>query len=170
MFDKLTNKEAMEFVKKVQEPFKSLPHLPEGLVEFFVKVAPWLAIIGAVLGLISAPITGLIGGLASLFTLQPMYLVWTVLSAILALFNSVLLFYAFNPLKGREMKGWMLLFWSNLVGVATGVLALVWGSSGSSYVGTLLGIVIGLYVLFEMKPFYDGVVVGEVVRAKSKKK
>src|SRR5260221_11599349 len=158
MLDKLTGQEAMDFVAKVQEPFKSLPHLPKGVVEFFVKVAPWLALLGAVLGLISGPVVGLLGGLASLFTLSPLFLIWTLLTVVITLFNSVLLLYAFKPLKAQELKGWVFLFWSNVLSIVQGVLGLFWGGSGSSFVGTLLRIVIGLYILFEMKPFYDSVV------------
>jgi hypothetical protein len=167
MLDKLTDKEAVNFANKVQEPFKSLPHLPKGLVEFFVKIAPWLALLGAVLGLISAPLVAFVGGLATLFTLSPLYLVGTVLGALLILLNSVILFMAFKPLKEREMKGWMLLFWSHMIGIAEGLLGLLNNQSGS-FISTVLGIVIGLYFLFEMKPFYDGVIVGEVVKSKKK--
>jgi len=167
MFDKLMDSDAMNFIAKVQEPFKSLPHLPKGIVEFFVKIAPFLALLGAVLGLISGPIVGLLGSFASLLTLSPMFLIWTVLTVLLTLLNSALLFYAYNPLKNRELKGWVFLFWSNVLGVAEGVLGLLWGDHGS-FVGTILGIIIGFYVLFEMKSYYKGVVEGEVV-AKVKK-
>jgi hypothetical protein len=168
MFDKLTGQEAMDFVKKIEDPFKSLPHLPKGLVEFFVKIAPWLAIIGAVLGLVAGPLVGILGGIGSLFSLSPIFLIWTVATVVFTLLNSVLLFMAFKPLKEREMKGWMLLFWSNIIGIVEGVLGLL--INQSSIVGTLLGIVIGLYILFEMKPLYDGVMDGEVVEKITKKK
>lgn len=153
MLDKLTNKEAMDFINKIQEPFKTLPHLPKGLVEFFVKIAPYLALIGAVLGLISGPVIGLLGSFASLLTLSPMFLVWTIGTVVITLLNSVILFYAFNPLKNRQMKGWMLLFWSDVLSVISGIIGMVYGNS-NGFIGTILGIVIGLYILFEMKPFY----------------
>lgn len=163
----LTNQQAMDFVTKIEEPFKSLPHLPKNITEIFVKIAPFFALLGAVLGLLSGPIVGLLGSLASLFTLSPMFLIWTVLTVILTLLSSILLFMAYNPLKLRQMRGWMLLFWCNIISIVEGVLGLVWGSHGS-FIGTILGIVIGLYILFEMKPFYDGAVVGEVIH-KAKK-
>ncbi len=168
MFDKLTSHEAMDFVKKIEDPFKSLPHLPKGLVEFLVKLAPWLAILGAILGLVAGPLVAIAGSLGTLFSLSPSILIWTIVTVVLTLLNSVLLFMAFTPLKERAMKGWMLLFWSNVIGIVEGVVGLFW--SQSSLISTILGIVIGLYILFEMKPFYTGIMDGEVVEKVSKKK
>lgn len=152
MMDMLTNKDAMDFIAKVEEPFKSLPHLPKGLVEFFVKLAPWFAIIGAVLSLLAGPLWGLVSVL-SLFSLNPMLVIFTVVSAIVTLLNAVLLFMAFTPLKNREMKGWILIFWSNILGAVVSLLSIFTGGP-SGAVGAVIGILIGLYVLFEMKPFY----------------
>jgi hypothetical protein len=154
MMDRLNDKEAMGFISKVEEPFKNLPHLPKGLVEFFVKVAPWLALISAILGLISGPLLVFLGSIGSLFTLSPMLLIGTVGSVVILVVNSILLLMAFNPLKNREMKGWVLLFWSNMLGIISAIFSLLGGSGG--IVGSVVGVLIGLYVLFEMKPFYGG--------------
>jgi hypothetical protein len=155
MADKLTDSEAMGFIGKVEEPFKNLPHLPKGLVEFFVKVAPWLALLSAVLSLLFGPIVAILGSLGSLLTLSPMLFIGTVGTAVVMLLNAVLLLMAFKPLQNREMKGWVFLFWSQLLSVVMAVLTLIEGS-GSTIVSTLISTAIGLYVLFEMKPFYGG--------------
>jgi hypothetical protein len=153
MFDKLTNKEAMDFIAKVGEPFKTLPHLPKGLVEFFVKAAPWLAAIGAVLNLIGGVVIGLIGTLGSLFTLNPIVIIATVALGVIALASSILLFSAFKPLSDREMKGWVFLFWVEMLNIASAIISLVaYGTNG--IIGTIIGTLVGLYFLYEMKPFF----------------
>jgi hypothetical protein len=153
--DRLTDSEAMGFISKVEEPFKSLPHLPKGISEFFVKVAPWLALIGAILGLISGPVIGILGTFATLMTLSPVLMIAIIVSAVLTIINSILLLMAFTPLKNREMKGWVLLFWSEMLGLISSIVFLLDGSgSVSSLISTLIGTLIGFYILFEMKPFY----------------
>jgi len=164
IMDKLTNSEAMGFIDKVAEPFKNLPHLPKGIVEFFVNIAPWLAIIGAVLGLIAGPVVGLVGTFGTLLSLNPMVLITTVVTVVVTLANSVLLFMAFNPLKNREMKGWVLLFWSQVLGIISSVMTIVTGGY-SSVIGIVIATLIGFYILFEMRPFY-GIVLKVVEKAK----
>jgi hypothetical protein len=165
MLDKLMEKDSMKFIDQVGEVFKSLPHLPDGIVEFFVKVAPWLALLGAILTLLTGPLAALLGTFASLVTLSPLVLVGTIVTLVLSLAQVVLLFMAFNPLKNRELKGWVYLFWSEMVSVATSVvLAVAWMNFGS-LIGTVIGTAIGLYILFEMKSKY-GPISEAVTKAK----
>jgi hypothetical protein len=42
-----------------------------------------------------------------------------------------------------------------MLGIVSALFSLVDGT-GSGIVGTVIGVLIGLYVLFEMKPFYGG--------------
>src|SRR5258708_13686995 len=116
MFDMLTDKDAMTFIGKVEEPFKSLPHLPKGIVEFLVKIAPWFALLGAILSLFMGPLWGLVTVL-SLFTLNPMAALLILIAGLLTLVNAVLLFMAFTPLKNHEMKGWVYIFWSEVISI-----------------------------------------------------
>jgi hypothetical protein len=50
--EKLTDAKAMGFIDQVGDVFKGLPHLPASIIEILVKVAPWLALLGGVLGLL----------------------------------------------------------------------------------------------------------------------
>ncbi len=150
---RLTDAEAMKIIDQVGDVFKSLPKLPEGIVEFFVKVAPYLALIGAVLSIVAGPLVGLLGSFASLITLNPLYFVMTLVSVVLMLAQAVLLFMAFKPLKDRELNGWVYLFWSEALGVVSGVLSIVNGSV-SSLIFTLFWAAVWFYVLFQMRPFY----------------
>ena len=153
VLDNLTNGEAMKFIDQVNEPFKGVPHLPKGIVEFFVQIAPWLALIGGILGLIGGPFIGLVGTLGSVLTLSPMLMISMIVTAVITLANAILMLLAFGPLKNRELKGWVLLFWSNILGIVEAVLGLVSGGYGS-LVGSIIGVLIGFYILFEMRSFY----------------
>lgn len=160
--DRLTDKKSQHFADQIGDVFKTIPHLPQGLVEFFVKVAPYLALLGAILSLVAGPILGLLS-VMSLITLNPLIVLATVLAAILSLVNAVLLFMAFNPLKDRQYRGWMLLFWSQILGLVETVVMIVLGQS--SILSIVMGL-IALYVLYEMRPFYKSTArVAEVVDA-----
>ncbi len=166
MFDKLTDKDAMEFIAKVEALFKDLPHLPKGIPAFLVKIAPWVALLEIILSLIAGPVIALVSVL-SLITLNPLLVISTVVMAIITLVNAVLLLKAFGPLQKQEMVGWIYLFWVNMLSIVSGVLSL-FGGNPTSIFGMVLGAVIGLYVLFEMKPLYKGagIIEGEVVKEK----
>lgn len=149
--DRLNDKQSQEFADKIGDMFKSLPKLPQGLVEFFVKVTPYLALLGAVLSLLSSPVLGLLTVL-TLITLNPLIVITTLISAVLALVVAVLLFMAYGPLKARQPKGWMLLFWITIIDAIQAVLGLIYSPSG--VIGSLVFLAISFYVLYQMRPWY----------------
>jgi hypothetical protein len=153
--DRLTDSQSMGFINQIGDVFKNLPHLPPAVVDILVKIAPWLALLGGVLGLISGPVLGLLGGLATIFTLNPLVMVVTLGTAIAVIAQSVLLLMAFGPLKERHTKGWVLLFWSDMLSVVVAVLGVLDGNVGG-IIGSVIGIFIGLYILFEMRSSYHG--------------
>ncbi|MFC1653509.1 hypothetical protein ACFL1M_01530 [Patescibacteria group bacterium] len=153
----LTGKKAMVLVKKIEGPFKGLPHLPKGLVDFLVSVAPWFV------GL--AGLMGVWGGLSSLFWSGRRGLMWEyverfsgisntyfVLTAVISILSGVLMLMAFSHLKNMKLEGWMLLFWANVLAILQSVLGIVFAYGG--IVGTLLSALFGFYFLFEVKPKY----------------
>lgn len=153
ILDKLTNPEAMKFIDQVGDPFKTLPHLPKNITEIFVQLSPWLAILGAIFGLIGGPLVALFGTLGSVVALNPLLMIATIVSAIVIIANSILLFMAFKPLQNRETKGWIYLFWSQMLSIVNMVFSLV-GGQYTSIITTIISVLIGLYVLFEMRPFF----------------
>lgn len=144
----LENQTVLNLVKQLEDTFSKAPHLPKGLNEFFVKIAPYMALLGGVLSLLAGPILGLL----SVLTLNPMIVLMTVVAAVLSLVNAALLLSAFSPLKNREMRGWLLLFWSDLLG-AVQVLFSIFLRQAS--ITSLISLLIGFYILFEMKSFYS---------------
>jgi len=150
----LMSKDAMDFIAKIEDAFKSLPHLPKGFNEFLVKIAPWLAIIGAILSVLAVP--ALLGVMTLVaFTLSPLTEVALVIDLVAVIADAVLLFMAFGPLKNRELKGWVFLFWSSVLGIISTAASVI-DSHGGGVVPAIIVLLIRWYILFEMKPFYTG--------------
>ena len=160
--DKLTDAEAMGIISQVEGVFKGLPHLPSGIVDFLVKIAPYMALISGILALLAGPVIGLLGGLGSILSLSPILMISTLGSAIVMIISAILMLMAFGPLKNRQMKGWIFLFWSEALSIVNLIFTLMLGET-SGLVGGVIGILIGFYVLFEMKSRYTAA--GQVVAA-----
>ena len=131
------------------------PSLPASIKELLVTFAPWLAILGGVLGLLVfipgallllalSPLAGLAGG--------GLGYVGTILNLILSVVGAVLSVMSFSGLRKRSYSGWTMSFWATAVYLVAGLFPLSIGS----VLGMLIGGAIGLYVLFQIKPYYDG--------------
>lgn len=150
LIKKLTDEKSRKFADQFGEVFKTVPHLPKAWVDFLVKIAPPLALIGAILSLISGPILGLVSAI-SLITLNPFLVFSVALAAIIAIANAILLWHARKPLEKRSIDGWMLLFWSDMLSVFQIVAGIFLHQGG---LGGVIGLLIGFYILFEMRPRY----------------
>lgn len=150
----LTSKEALKFIAQVENIFKSVPHLPKGIVEFLVKIAPWLALVGGVLSVIGG-ISSLSGGLGaemSWMRLAGYSSTFFLISGVFQLLAGGLLLLSFKYLKTQHLTGWVLLFWEMVISIVQSIaLMALWGGLN---VMSVLWILIWLYVLFEMKPKY----------------
>lgn len=160
--DRLTDNKSQDFAAKIGDVFTSLPHLPKNIVEIFVKLAPYFALLGAVLSLLAGPLLGIFGVL-SFITLNPMLVVSTLIAAILSIISAVILFMAYKPLLARKYDGWMLLFWSEVVSVIELVVNIVFRQNG---IYGIIGVFIAFYVLYEMRPWYG--VKGKIETLKAK--
>ena len=137
-------------VKTLEDYYAKLPALPASAREFLVSIAPWLSLVfGALLVVVS--VLGLLGGAV----LAPFaaaagasFTALLLVSAVVGVAEGALMLVAFPSLKKRLMKGWMLLFWVELLQVVGSVLTLNVGS----VVWAVVGAGIGLYFLFQMKP------------------
>lgn len=148
-----TNSKKMDldqWVTMSEEWFKKFPPLPENVKDILVKIAPWLALVFGVLGVLtSLAATGLMAALSPVMVLGGGVGAATggVVGAILALVSSVLMVMAFTGLKNRKIAGWKYSFYSQLVSVVASVVAL-------NLVGAVIGGVIGFYLLFQVKSYY----------------
>lgn len=139
-----------ELVKTMEQWFDKLPQLPANVREVLVKIAPWLALVFGVLGVLaSLAATGLMAALSPFMVLGGGVGAATggVVGAVLALVGSVLELASFPGLKDRKMSGWKLAFYSEAVGVISSVVAL-------NLVGAVISAAIGFYLLFQIKSYY----------------
>ena len=128
--------------------------LPKNVKEIIVKFAPYLAIIGVVMGIpgvlallgagtILAPL-GLVGGM---MTGRPFlgfgYIVSVVFLGVMILLEGL----AIPGLFSRSKKAWTYLYWSALVGVLQNIISFNVG-------GLVIGGLISMYFLFQVKEYY----------------
>lgn len=133
--------------------FSNLPHIPEGGRKTISDIVPWLAIIFGVLsligllgsglfGIILSPLLALGGGLRSIILL---------LTVILGIASAVLSILAFRPMRAMKKTGWDYLFYSLILSAVSFVISLV---GMMSSVGSVVGILLGAYILFEIRSRY----------------
>ena len=134
--------------------FTKTPHLPENARQTLAKIAPWFALIFGVLGIFGILSAGAIGSMLSLSFLGGglMQISWAV-TVVAGLFASVLELLAYKPLTKREKKRWNYLFYGTVLTTAAAIINLALGY-GSDAVGTIIGTVIGLWLLFEVRALY----------------
>lgn len=151
--ERLTDRDATNFANKIGDLFKQFPKLPSNITEFIVSIAPYLALISAILSVIGGPLVGLIGTFGSLMAMSAVFMIWTIVTVVLILAQAALLFMAFSPLKARQMKGWMYLFWAEVIGTVQAVISVI-GADISGLVVSIIMVIIWFYVLFQMRPYY----------------
>lgn len=131
-------------IKQLDDVFAKAPHLPANIREILVSIAPWIALIFGILGLLAGLAAVGISPVALLGGVQSSTFILFV--GILTIVSSVLMLLAFPKLQQRAYQGWMFLFWAE---VASAVSALL-----DFNIGSLLGILLGFYILFEIKGYY----------------
>lgn len=137
----------------MEEWFEKFPALPKKGKEVLVKLAPVLSLIFGILGIITA-----ISGLGLLTATSPFAFLGGAqlvssygigfLSVLIYLVASALLLAAFPGLKRRKIRGWNLLFWSEMVSLVAGLVSL------TGILSALIGALIGFYLLFQIKSYY----------------
>lgn len=145
--------QAKQLSKPLEDAYAKAPALPANIRELIVSIAPWLSLIFGVLmvltgvgglGLFTAlsPITAMYGGVG--------YSAFLMVSSVVIIVQGVLMLLAFSPLKKRLVRGWNLLFWSEILAVVGSVVSLRVGS----VVGAVIGAAISFYFLFQMRSYY----------------
>ncbi len=153
------------FEKWLASIFAKAPHLPANGRETLRKIAPWLALIFGVLGVImvlsalatlpllmSVPFAGMAMMSGGWFPMMVLALICAGLGAILDLM-------AYKPLSKRQKKGWNLIFYGSTLSAVYSLLTLILGHGG---IGSILGIIIGYWLLFEIRDGYTSVGGGKV--------
>lgn len=133
-----------DIINSLEDVFKKAPHLPANIREVLVRIVPILSLIFGVLGILVglgavgvSPIA-LFGGVDATFMV--------LISGVFAIASSVLMLMAYPKLTKHLYAGWTLLFWSEVISAVSALLTLS--------VGSVIGIIIGFYLLFEIKGHY----------------
>lgn len=134
---------------------KKAPQLPANIKEIIVKIAPYLAIIGAIVLL---PALLLVLGLGSMFGAMPYgayggayapaytgFGIWTLFTLIILVLHVI----AIPGLFKRTSAGWNFMFYATLVSGLQNLLTF-------NLVGLVLGLIISFYFLFQVRPLYFG--------------
>jgi hypothetical protein len=132
----------LDFYLVTKAPFQ----IPEGGREWIVKFGPWITV---VLLILTLPILLVALGIGAVFV--PFggigYASGFGLLTIAVIVEIGLMVAALPGLFARKMAGWRLLFYSQLVSIASNLLS-------GSIVGGLLSGLIGLYILFQIRMLY----------------
>ena len=132
----------LDFYLVKKAPFQ----IPDAGRELIVKFGPWITVVLLILLL---PLLLVALGLGAVF--MPFggvgYAAGFGLLTIVVIIEIGLLIAALPGLFARKMSGWTLLFYSQLVGIVHSLLS-------GNIIGGLLMALIGLYILFQVRPLY----------------
>lgn len=149
-----------KLMSQLETAFTSVPHLPESVTTFLGKIAPWLVVIGGAMGIYGS-ISTISYGLgmspyaaawAELFQTYPR--AYFLIVGLLQLFSSILSVLAFSPLKAYQLRGWKIMALNQVFSVAIAVVGVVFAPASILY--PVFSVLLGYYILFEMKPLYNG--------------
>lgn len=135
-------------VKPLGDIFKKLPPLPANAVKVLFQLAPWVALIFGILGILTA-----LAGFGVMTAFAPFAVAGAVpnygmgfIAAIGLGISSVLMLLAFPGLKAGKMAGWNMLFLSEVVNVVASLVSIS--------IGGIIGAVIAFYILYQIQPKY----------------
>lgn len=134
--------------------FDKAPHLPDSARHSIVSIAPWLALIFGVLGIIGLLSASMFWSMFSFaFYTYGFMQVTMIISLIAGLVASVLQLLAYQPLTAHKKKGWNFLFYGTVLTTLAALLDMVFGY-GSGAIGHILGALVGFWLLFEVRSLY----------------
>lgn len=131
---------------------KKAPQMPAGFKEGIVKFLPYLVIVGlifAVFGVfafIPMLLVSVLGGFTAIMQMVVAFLTSVVVG--------ILELMALPGLFKRTPASWKLLFYVEIVTLISALLSY-------NVVGFIISGVIGFYILFQIRPYYNGVVPAE---------
>jgi hypothetical protein len=132
----------LDFYLVQKAPFQ----LPDGLKEGIVRYGPWIALVLLVISLFPLLILLGLGTLLIPFAGAGYAAGFTYLT-ILVIAEIVLMFAALPGLFARKMWGWRLMFYSQILSIVGSLLS-------EAIVRGIVGGLIGLYILFQVRRLY----------------
>lgn len=148
----MKKKEEANLIDTVESLFANAPALPANIKEVLVKYAPILSLIFGILGILLG-----IGGISALTITSPIAMMGGpntasaygtgFIAAVALIISSGLMLAAYSGLKAKKSSGWNMMFWSEVVNIASSLISL-------NIVGALISAVVGFYILFQIKSHY----------------
>ncbi len=146
----------MEQLEKFFEDFflKKISYsLPPKAKEMIVKAAPWLMIIGLILMI---PSILALFGLGTFFPgmgmMVGMHFGARYYSGMMIIVvQAVLMAMSISGLMNRKIQGWRYIYYSELLSI---VYAVLFTYGIGSAIWSLIGVFIGLYIIFQVKSYY----------------
>ncbi len=157
---------------RLESVFKGAPKLPENAVKTIVSWLPWINLVLGIFSLWAAyalwhwahqvnSLVNYLNGLSAAYggsaTTASNMTAGLWLALIVIAFEGVLFLMAFPATQAKSKRGWSLMFYAALVNLVYGIVLLFtdYGSTGN-FLGYLVGTVLGLWILFQIKPKYVG--------------
>lgn len=159
LFDRVLQQPTyLRLVKQIESQHQTMTHLPQPVLTTLGSLAPWLALIGGVLSVYGSVGTISFGLGASpfrstwveMFTGVPRF--YFILTGIIQLCMGIIHLLAFPLLKTYHIRGWQLISLTVALSVLTMIMSAFF--SLTSLIGAVFMQLIGLYLLFELKPLY----------------
>ncbi len=125
---------------------RKAPQLPVGLKSFLVKIAPYLTILSL---LFAIPAVLALFGLSFAFGTAAGYAAGFSILGVLSIVVIILNAMALPGLFRRTPQGWNFVFYSVLVQAIQSLLMM-------NIVGLVIGLLIGFYILFQVRSYYFG--------------
>ncbi len=148
----MSTTKSTDIIETMGQWFDKFPPLPKTWRDTLARIAPILSLIFGILGIIVA-----IGGLGVLTATSPLAFLGGassvssygtgILSVLIYLVGSILLLASYPGLKAKNYKGWTLLFWSEVANLIGGLVSL-------AILSTIVGALIGFYLIFQIRSYY----------------
>ncbi|MEO6508537.1 MAG: hypothetical protein ABIO02_01160 [Patescibacteria group bacterium] len=123
---------------------KKAPALPKNIKDILVAIIPWFTLIGVIF---SIPLLlAALGLSAFVLPFAAAAVHNNFITLVLLLVTVILEAMAISGLMKRQRQGWEYLFYANLVGILSTILTLS--------VGGIIGLVLGFYILFQVREYY----------------
>ena len=151
----------------VEEWLKPLPHLPTDWRKWLSENAWWINLIGVVLSVFAifalfsaiTAVSTLVGiyGLGGYYAAATHGSLWTASMYISIAFMAVttaITAMAITPLRQMKKRGWDLVFLAAIASLLSGLVVSVLNVEIVSVLSQLIGAAIGVYFLFELRPYF----------------
>ena len=131
-------------LEKELEPIftKQLPAFPDNIKDLFVKIAPFLAIIGVVFGVLGVGITAILSPFAW-FSGSIAYGIGMIFLLIMVVLEAL----SIPGLFAQKIVGWKYMYYAQFVSI---IYSLCMGN----WISGIIGAFIGFWILFQIKEKY----------------